>query len=56
MVRYNGGHKRSMLCTEQLTEHVDLVGVCPEVAIGMGTPVSRSAWWATLLHHVRWVA
>ncbi len=37
-VRYNGGHKRSTLCTEQLTEHVDLVGVCPEVAIGMGTP------------------
>lgn len=37
-VRFNGGHKRSELCTERLAEHVELVGVCPEVAIGMGTP------------------
>ncbi|MEN0105304.1 MAG: DUF523 and DUF1722 domain-containing protein [Pseudomonas sp.] len=37
-VRFNGGHKRSELCTERLAEHVELVGICPEVAIGMGTP------------------
>ncbi|MBD9423727.1 DUF1722 domain-containing protein [Pseudomonas sp. PDM15] len=37
-VRYNGGHKRSALCTEVLTEHFELVPVCPEVAIGLGTP------------------
>jgi uncharacterized protein YbgA (DUF1722 family)/uncharacterized protein YbbK (DUF523 family) len=37
-VRYNGGHKRSALCTEILTEHFELVPVCPEVAIGLGTP------------------
>jgi uncharacterized protein YbgA (DUF1722 family)/uncharacterized protein YbbK (DUF523 family) len=37
-VRFNGGHKRSELCAERLADHVDLVGVCPEVAIGLGTP------------------
>lgn len=37
-VRFNGGHKRSTLCAEQLIEHVQFVRVCPEVAIGLGTP------------------
>lgn len=37
-VRFNGGHKRSSLCAEQLIEHVQFVRVCPEVAIGLGTP------------------
>ncbi|PTQ67728.1 DUF523 and DUF1722 domain-containing protein [Pseudomonas sp. GV071] len=37
-VRFNGGHKRSELCTERLAEHVEFVRVCPEVAIGLGTP------------------
>jgi len=37
-VRYNGGHKRSALCTEVLAEHFELVPVCPETAIGLGTP------------------
>jgi uncharacterized protein YbgA (DUF1722 family)/uncharacterized protein YbbK (DUF523 family) len=37
-VRFNGGHKRSELCAERLADHVELVGVCPEVAIGLGTP------------------
>lgn len=37
-VRYNGGHKRSALCTEILAEHFELVPVCPETAIGLGTP------------------
>jgi uncharacterized protein YbgA (DUF1722 family)/uncharacterized protein YbbK (DUF523 family) len=37
-VRYNGGHKRSALCTEVLAEHFELVPVCPETAIGLGSP------------------
>ncbi len=37
-VRYNGGHKESRLCTEALAEHFQLVPVCPEMAIGLGTP------------------
>ncbi|MCE4057404.1 YbgA family protein [Pseudomonas sp. Au-Pse12] len=37
-VRYNGGHKESRLCSRVLTEHFDFVPLCPEVAIGMGTP------------------
>jgi uncharacterized protein YbgA (DUF1722 family)/uncharacterized protein YbbK (DUF523 family) len=37
-VRYNGGHKRSALCAEVLAEHFELVPVCPETAIGLGSP------------------
>jgi uncharacterized protein YbgA (DUF1722 family)/uncharacterized protein YbbK (DUF523 family) len=37
-VRFNGGHKESRLCSRILSEHFDFVQVCPEVAIGMGTP------------------
>ena len=37
-VRFNGGHKQSRLCTDVLAEHFELVPVCPEVAIGLGTP------------------
>jgi uncharacterized protein YbgA (DUF1722 family)/uncharacterized protein YbbK (DUF523 family) len=37
-VRYNGGHKRSTLCTEVLAGHFELVPLCPEMAIGLGTP------------------
>jgi uncharacterized protein YbgA (DUF1722 family)/uncharacterized protein YbbK (DUF523 family) len=37
-VRFNGGHKRSALCTEVLAEHFELVPVCPETAIGLGSP------------------
>ena len=37
-VRYNGGHKASRLCNEVLAEHFDFIGICPEVAIGLGTP------------------
>ncbi|AKA22579.1 YbgA family protein [Pseudomonas chlororaphis] len=37
-VRYNGGHKASHLCGEVLAEFFDLVPLCPEVAIGLGTP------------------
>ena len=37
-VRFNGGHKQSQLCSEPLARHFEFVPVCPEVAIGLGTP------------------
>lgn len=37
-VRYNGGHKASTLCRQALSRHFDFVPLCPEVAIGLGTP------------------
>ncbi|NWB25996.1 YbgA family protein [Pseudomonas gingeri] len=37
-VRYNGGHKESRLCSRSLNEYFDFLPVCPEVAIGLGTP------------------
>lgn len=37
-VRYNGGHKRSDFCAEELSKYFDLAPFCPEVAIGMGVP------------------
>lgn len=37
-VRYNGGHKRSEVCTGLLSRWLDLRPYCPEVAIGMGVP------------------
>lgn len=37
-VRYDGGHKRNAVITEQLAEHFDFRPVCPEVAIGLGVP------------------
>lgn len=37
-VRYNGGHKESRLCSRTLSEYVEFVPVCPEVAIGLGIP------------------
>ena len=37
-VRYNGGHKHSSLCTEILGRHFEFIGICPEQAIGLGTP------------------
>ncbi len=37
-VRYNGGHKRSSFCTNTLDSFFNLIPVCPEVGIGMGTP------------------
>lgn len=37
-VRYNGGHKKSLLCSELLAQHFEFVAVCPEQAIGLGTP------------------
>ncbi len=37
-VRYDGGHKTSNFCKNQLSKWVTYVPVCPEMAIGMGTP------------------
>ncbi|WP_213875276.1 DUF523 and DUF1722 domain-containing protein [Pseudomonas sp. dw_358] len=37
-VRYNAGHKQSLLCRDALAEHFDFARICPEVAIGLGIP------------------
>ena len=37
-VRYDAGHKRSAFCVDVLGEHVDFLPLCPEMAIGMGSP------------------
>lgn len=37
-VRYNGGHKASHLCSEVLARHFEFIAVCPEQAVGLGTP------------------
>lgn len=37
-VRYDGGHKLDTYITEQLAHHFDFVGICPEIAIGLGVP------------------
>ncbi|MBM7071039.1 DUF1722 domain-containing protein [Shewanella sp. 202IG2-18] len=37
-VRYDGGHKNSKYCSRDLSELFKFVPVCPEMAIGLGTP------------------
>lgn len=37
-VRYDGGHKHSKLCSKTLGEYFSYRPICPEVAIGLGTP------------------
>jgi uncharacterized protein YbbK (DUF523 family) len=37
-VRYDGGHKRNATVIDLTGPHVELVPVCPEVEVGMGTP------------------
>lgn len=37
-VRFDGGHKRSAFCEQTLGPFVRYVPVCPEMAIGLGTP------------------
>lgn len=37
-VRYDGGHSRDRYVTDTLGEYFDLVSVCPEAEMGMGTP------------------
>jgi uncharacterized protein YbbK (DUF523 family) len=37
-VRYDGGHKRSAFCSDDLQAFVKYVPVCPEVGAGLGLP------------------
>ncbi|MGV6475885.1 YbgA family protein [Azotobacter vinelandii] len=37
-VRFNVGHKESRLCSREFARHFDFVPLCPEMAIGLGTP------------------
>jgi uncharacterized protein YbbK (DUF523 family)/uncharacterized protein YbgA (DUF1722 family) len=37
-VRYDGAHRRNRWIAGALARHVDLVALCPEVAIGLGVP------------------
>lgn len=37
-VRFDKSHKRSSFCMDVLTEYVDFVPVCPEMAVGLPTP------------------
>lgn len=37
-VRYNGGHKRSSFCVNTLDRFFHFAPICPELAIGLGTP------------------
>jgi uncharacterized protein YbgA (DUF1722 family)/uncharacterized protein YbbK (DUF523 family) len=37
-VRYDGGHKHNAYLTKTLSNYFELVGFCPEAAIGMGIP------------------
>jgi len=37
-VRFDGGHKRDRFLLEEVAPHAELVPVCPEVELGLGTP------------------
>jgi len=37
-VRFDGGHKHSKMCSENLSRYFDFIVECPEVGIGMGVP------------------
>jgi uncharacterized protein YbgA (DUF1722 family)/uncharacterized protein YbbK (DUF523 family) len=37
-VRFDGGHKHSKMCSEELSRYFDFVAECPEVGIGLGIP------------------
>jgi len=37
-VRFDGGHKHNRFCTQTLGEYFEFEPMCPEMAIGMGTP------------------
>ena len=37
-VRFDGGHKQSKYCQQVLAKHFDFQPICPEMAIGLGTP------------------
>ncbi len=37
-IRFNGGHKRSPFIVEDLAEYAEFTPLCPEIAMGLGTP------------------
>lgn len=37
-VRFDGGHKQSKYCVQVLSQYFDFQTLCPEMAIGLGTP------------------
>ncbi|CUS48895.1 MAG: hypothetical protein HLUCCO02_02525 [Idiomarinaceae bacterium HL-53] len=37
-VRFDGGHKKSSFCANELIKHVEFVKLCPEIGIGLPTP------------------
>lgn len=37
-VRFDGGHKHSKLCTQQLGQYFDYIPSCPELGAGLGVP------------------
>ena len=37
-VRFDGGHKQSKYCVEVLSQYFDFQTLCPEMAIGLGSP------------------
>ena len=37
-VRFDGGHKRDQFLLDQLGQYAEMIAVCPEVEVGMGTP------------------
>ncbi|WP_221801058.1 YbgA family protein [Oceanobacter mangrovi] len=37
-VRFNASHKRDRFCTDVLSKYFEFVPLCPEMAIGLGTP------------------
>ena len=37
-VRYDGGHKRDRFITDQLSQHLEFMPICPETAIGLTVP------------------
>ncbi|HET8816436.1 MAG TPA: DUF523 and DUF1722 domain-containing protein [Pseudidiomarina sp.] len=38
LVRYDGGHKKSAFCADELSRHVEFIKLCPEVGIGLPIP------------------
>jgi uncharacterized protein YbgA (DUF1722 family)/uncharacterized protein YbbK (DUF523 family) len=37
-VRYNGGHKQSIICRKELSKYFEFKSICPEMGIGLGVP------------------
>mgnify|MGYP003385124483 FL=1 len=37
-VRFDGGHKHSRICSNDLSRYFEFIAECPEVAIGLGIP------------------